>query len=392
MSISSMLSTSTSGMNAQANRLSAVADNIANVNTTGYKRAGVEFSSFIPTTSTTQYQSGSVNSDIRHFITQQGTLQSTASYTDLAVKGNGFFLVEPLTDLANNPAPSLTRAGAFVKNDDGYLVNSANYVLMGYPASAPTTLSPVTISAIMSAAQTENAQFYANLPAGVTAPYSSTLNVYDNLGTSTALTFAWTRNTATQWQLTITPPGGAHTLDFSATTGALTGIDLTPGQTTISITPSATFPNPVVIDLQNCTQLDSPYTVIQAQALDGNAASALDHLLVEENGDAYAVFQNGSRSSAPIYTIPLGYVTAPDRLDPLPGDVYAPSSDSGPLQIGTAGEGGLGTVSRNSLEQSNVDSANELTIMIEAQNSFQLNSKVFTTSSDLLAVIVSLVR
>ena len=95
MSLYGIMRTSTSGMAAQAGRLATVADNIANVNTNGYKRASTEFSSLLiqSSPSSSDYTSGSVTTDIRHAISEQGGLQSTTSVTDLAVRGEGFFVV-----------------------------------------------------------------------------------------------------------------------------------------------------------------------------------------------------------------------------------------------------------------------------------------------------------
>ena len=128
MSISGMMRTANSGMEAQSNRLSAVADNIANVSTTGYKRAYTEFSSFIPSQATSEYTPGSVTTHIRHAISEQGTFKYTVSNTDLAVRGAGMFLVSDTSDRV-----FLTRAGSFVPDGDGNLINAAGFRLMGYP-------------------------------------------------------------------------------------------------------------------------------------------------------------------------------------------------------------------------------------------------------------------
>jgi flagellar hook protein FlgE len=102
------------------------------------------------------------------------------------------------------------------------------------------------------------------------------------------------------------------------------------------------------------------------------------------------VFQNGARIAT--YRIPLGNVASPDNLEPLAGNVFAPSVDSGDLQIGFAGNGGLGTVEAASLEQSTVDLASELTAMIESERNYTANSKVFQTGSELMDVVVNLKR
>ena len=128
MSLYGMMRTGSSGMNAQANRLSTVADNIANAGTTGYKTASTEFSSLLLPTMANNYNSGAVLTDVRYGISNQGALQYTSSTTDLAIDGAGFFVVEDPNGVA-----FMTRAGSFVPNGEGELVNSAGYKLLGYP-------------------------------------------------------------------------------------------------------------------------------------------------------------------------------------------------------------------------------------------------------------------
>jgi flagellar hook protein FlgE len=127
MSLFGMMRTGSSGMNAQANRLSTVSENIANANTTGYKRASTEFSSLILPSSNGAYNSGGVETKVRYSISEQGPTTFTTSGTDMAINGGGFFIVS-----GENGSNFLTRAGAFVSDGDGNLVNSAGYTLMGY--------------------------------------------------------------------------------------------------------------------------------------------------------------------------------------------------------------------------------------------------------------------
>ncbi|MET0258551.1 MAG: flagellar hook protein FlgE [Methylobacterium sp.] len=133
MSIGGLMRTSVSGMSAQANRLGAVSDNIANSNTTGYKKSFTEFSTMVLDSSPGQYNSGVVESQTRTLISQQGGLAYTSNANnsqavDLAVNGKGFFIVGD-----GDGGNFLTRAGAFVKNGNGDLVNAAGYILKGYP-------------------------------------------------------------------------------------------------------------------------------------------------------------------------------------------------------------------------------------------------------------------
>ncbi|TGQ39527.1 flagellar hook protein FlgE [Mesorhizobium sp. M00.F.Ca.ET.216.01.1.1] len=418
MSLYGMMRTGVSGMNAQANRLSTVADNIANSDTTGYKRSSAEFSTLVMPTTGGAYNSGGVTTTIRSSISAQGVLQYTTSVSDLAVNGEGFFVVQDPSG-----TPFLTRAGAFVPDAEGKLVNAAGYQLMAYsyangePAATANGfegLVPVQISdQEMTASPSTAGNFNGNLPAGATpvaaanlpttntaaAQYTekSSLVAYDNLGNKVLLDVYFTNTGAGTWQVSVfdqskATPGtsfpyaggalGTANLTFDTTTGKLSGaIDSV----------SLTVPNGATLklDLSKLTQLGTGFTVSDAE-VNGNAPSTIEKVQIGEDGIIYAQYQDGS--TKPLYKIPLADVQSPDRLAALPGNVYAQSSDSGAVRIGFANEGKLGAIISGALENSNVDIAEELTNMIAAQRSYTANSKVFQTGSDLMDVLVNLKR
>lgn len=174
MGLYGMMRTGVSGMNAQANRLSTVADNIANSDTTGYKRASTEFSSLILASGGGNYNSGGVTTSIRHAISAPGMLRDTTSATDLAIRGSGFFVVQN-----SSGSPYLTRAGSFVPDASGNLVNAGGFKLLGYPYSSGTPsavvnglagLVPITIqsSASLQAMPSTQGTLNVNLPSGAT--------------------------------------------------------------------------------------------------------------------------------------------------------------------------------------------------------------------------------
>ena len=224
MSLYGMMRTGVSGMNAQANRLSTVADNIANAGTTGYKRSSAEFASLIIPNATGNYTSGGVTTSVRYATSQQGDLKYTSSTTDLAINGDGFFVVQDPSG-----SPFLTRAGSFVPDGDGRLVNAAGFYLMGYNAanglpSAVTNgfggLEPVLVSQTeLTAVPSANGIFTANLPADAaivppanlpsantaTSQYSakSSLVVYDNLGSEVLLDIYFTKTGANTWEVAV---------------------------------------------------------------------------------------------------------------------------------------------------------------------------------------------
>ncbi|WP_279482662.1 flagellar hook protein FlgE [Aureimonas sp. SK2] len=141
MSIGGTMRTSVSGMNAQATRLSAVAENIANANTNGYKQTTTEFASQMLANGKGQYNSGAVEANVRTLISEQGGLSYTANSVnskkvDLAISGQGFLVVDD-----GNGGSVLTRAGSFTQQPDGTLVNAAGYVLKGYPMTTTGTNS-----------------------------------------------------------------------------------------------------------------------------------------------------------------------------------------------------------------------------------------------------------
>jgi flagellar hook protein FlgE len=410
--------TSASGMNAQANRLSTVADNIANSNTTGYKRASTEFSSLVLESGGSAYESGSVETRVRLGISEQGTFKFTTSVTDLAVKGNGFLLV-------NNESGQtfLTRAGSFVKNGDGDLVNAGGFRLMGYSlaAGAPTPvangtagLAVVNIGALALQSDPSTAgNLFVNLPSNAaievdlpsgnagTAVYTAktSLVTYDNLGNQVTLDVYMTKTASENWEVAVydqadaDPASGGFPYANAALVTDTLVFDATTGQLDAASPTSLDIPIPnggtVTLDMSQSSQLAAGYTVLDA-SVNGNAPSEVERVEIADDGTLFAVFQNGARIAT--YRIPLGNVASPDNLQPLAGNVFVPGVDSGDLQVGFAGEGGFGTMVSSALEQSTVDLASELTAMIESERNFTANSKVFQTGSELMDVVVNLKR
>jgi flagellar hook protein FlgE len=419
MSLYGMMRTGASGMNAQANRLGTVADNMANANTTGYKRASAEFSSLILPGSAGSYNSGAVTTDVRYSISQAGALEFTSSKTDMALDGSGFFIV---TD--DNGLPFLTRAGSFVPDGEGYLVNAAGFQLMGYnyESGTPTPvvngfdgLVPVNVSAgSLTASPSTTGYFQANLDEGATivpaadlpstnsatADFTSksSLIAIDNLGGEVLLDFYYTKTATNNWEVTVYDRAGATagtsfpyasaplattTLQFDPLNGQLAGASATDISLTVPGGAALT------IDLSNMSQLNYAFTVDDAN-VDGSKPSTVTDIEISEDGTIFASYENGSLE--PLYRVALADVTSPDKLRPLAGNVYSQGLDSGVITTGFAGSGSFGKVVSGALESSNVDIAEELTDMIASQRSYTANSKVFQTGSDLMEVLVNLKR
>jgi flagellar hook protein FlgE len=405
MSLYGMMRTGGSGMNAQANRLGTVAENIANANTTGYKRASTEFSSMILPTSNGAYNSGGVETKIRYSISEQGPTTYTTSGTDMAINGGGFFIVS-----GANGSNFLTRAGAFTPNGDGDLVNSAGYTLMGYEYQEgvdPTVvvngfdgLTKVNLaSAGLVAKGSTTGSMGANLNSadvvGTTPPSTTSLSVFDSQGNSRLLDFTYTKTAENTWTVevvdrtTSTSLGTANlefnadgslaaTSDTSLTTTAMTGLAVTGADL-----------GALTIDLSETTQLGYKFNPDGGE-IDGNAPSKVAGYQIDDTGIVYVKYENGKLD--PRYRVALANVQSPDNLVPQSGNVYSQGVDSGVIITGFAGSGDFGSIQSGALEGSNVDIASELTAMIESQRSYTANSKVFQTGADLLDVLVNLKR
>ncbi|MGU3359020.1 flagellar hook protein FlgE [Methylobacterium sp. M6A4_1b] len=419
MSLISVLRTGVSGMNAQSNRISTVAENVQNSSTTGYKRSAAEFSSLlIEGSSTANYTSGAVETTVRRSIGAEGPITFTSSKTDLAIQGNGFFVVQD-----ENKAPYLTRAGNFVVDGPtGNLVNAGGFALLGYsladgqdpnPALNSTDgLVPVNMASLgLRATPSTKAAVTGNLSAD-SAPLSGTLSptnfskksslvTYDKLGNSVTLDIYLGRSAASPGDPTATPPVPAVSANtWTASVHAPDGTALTAPPVTLvfgadgklsgGASASFTIPGgePFTLDLSGMTQLAGAYDL--KGSANGKAPSAVTGTEFGSDGLVYATYADGTRLGA--FKIPLAAVKSPDNLNPRAGNVFQTTLESGDLQVGFAGLGGLGTVKASALEQSNVDVSTELTTMIESQTVYTANSKVFMTGNELLETLMNLKR
>lgn len=408
MSLYGTMRTGVSGMNAQSNRLSTVADNIANSTTVGYKKASVQFASMILPTTNGAYNSGGVETDIRYSISSQGTFSYTTSETDLAINGDGFFIVK-----GEDGTPYMTRAGSFVLQDDGTLKNTAGYTLQGYPFDSdvdptivvngfdglePVDLSGSGISAVRSLTGTLNVNLPNSAEVGVAADIKKTsLTVFDSQGSSRLIDFTYTKTDDNEWEVSAVERDtsiqihGPTTLTFDAS-----GNLISPDPAELVLDPyaiaGAEVGDPVdgiLINIGETTQLDSDFSV-ELGKVDGNAASKVKGYEIDDKGIVSIAYENGDL--IPKFRVALASVQSPDNLNPVAGNMYTQSNDSGVVILGYAGSSGFGTILSGALEDSNVDVAEELTAMIESQRNYTANSKVFQTGSELMEVLVNLKR
>ena len=436
MSLYGVMRSSVSGMSAQSSKLGAVSDNIINSATVGYKRAETEFRSISMGSGGGSYNSGAIEARTRYAISAEGTLDFTTSVTDLAIEGNGFFIVSDA-----DGTPALTRAGRFVPDDNGDLVNTAGYYLQGYDlelgtptvvANQLTGMTTVNITDMRLAADpTKEGSMSGNLPSGAvanadklpipdlpstglaTAEYDAKTSMvtYDNLGNEVTVDIYFTKLTdstgSSTWEVSVfnkadstdggfpynmagttplgtayTNPMGTTTLTFDNTTGEISGPDFVQ----FDIPDGTTGVN---LSFAGMTQLASDFSAKDPK-MDGNPPQQVETVEIDDDGTLYAIYENGNREAR--YRIPLADVTSPDNLEPMGGEVFRTTSDSGDVMVGFAGQGGLGTMRSMAIEGSNVDLATELTNLVVAQRAFSANSKVFQTGSDLLTEVVNLSR
>jgi flagellar hook protein FlgE len=437
MSLFGTMNTAISGMNAQSNRLSAVGDNIANADTTGYKKAEVKFSTFLLPSGNGQYNSGSVQSNISYDIATQGSLKATSSSTDIAVTGRGFFVVQDA-----NGTEFLTRAGSFTVEESGYLINAAGFTLMGTPVTKNGTtalingltgLVPINLEGyVPKASPTDKITLGANLDsrssvvAAANLPSTNTagavftkkvsITAYDSLGKEVVYDVYYTKKTdpvaasvgppatpavGAVWDVAIYRQDTATNGGFPYTAGSVTGntmtltFDPSTGKvastpSNISVTDNKSIPSQTIeFDFSAFTQLATDYAAAK-QEVNGQKAAKLVNAKIATDGTVYAVYSDNS--TVAVFRIPLADVASPNGLEPLPGNVYRQSSESGVVFTGFPGEGAFGKTIANTLEASNVDMAHELTEMIQSQRNYTANSKVFQTGSDLMDILVNLKR
>ena len=428
MSIFGSMKTAVSGMNAQANRLSTVSDNIANVNTTGYKAVSTAFSSLVLPSTSGNYSSGGVTTTVRQAVSDQGDISYTTSGYDLAISGDGFFIVQ-----SPDGVPVLTRAGDFTKDDEGNLVNSAGFKLMGYSydSGAPAVvvngfsgLVPVNVAqsgltAIASTAGTfagnldSGAEIATgNLPSSNTAPVTAdtkqiSMVGYDKLGNTVQYDFYFTKTdaevpppatgAASTWEVAVYRHSDAtvgSTTSFPYSTDAVGGGtmefdasgNLVSGNSLLIDDPVTT--GQIQMDLSGFTQLASDFS--GKGTPNGQAASPVDSVSIGKDGTVSAKYADGT--SKPLYRIPLATVASPDNMTLMSGNVYSANGTSGVTVTGFPQTNGFGSIQSGAIESSNVDLAGELTEMIESQRSYTANSKVFQTGSDIMDVLVNLKR
>jgi len=435
-----------SGLRAEGEALGVVGDNIANVNTTGFKAQRALFEdvlghSILAGTSSSMPGSGVRVGDIQQMFTQ-GTLQNTGVSTDVALNGDGFFVVKGTVDgLSSN---FYTRAGTFKIDQDGALTNPAGLKVQGYKANGDGTFA-ASISDIMAptaalpARATETAMVTANLDASAvalntaaivgppavaanpwdpqnpanTANFSTTMTVYDSLGEGHTMDvyFRKSDTVANSWDYHVLTAG-------DDVVGGTAGQNSEIGSGTLAFTSNGalnTFTEtvPVAVDFVNATAgqaitLDFGTAIadggtgldgttqfagasnVSSQSQDGYASGDFSGVAIDGTGVVQGLYTNGQKIA--MAQLAVAKFRSNDGLGRAGQNLWIETRDSGTAAMGTAGSGGRGATSAGALEGSNVDLAEEFVGLIQHQRSFSANSKTITTADEMLQELINIKR
>ena len=440
------LYTAISGMNANGTALSVIGDNIANLNTIGFKSSSVSFGDVLSQSLASASGSSQIGRGVQVTgvspLFSQGSFETSANGLDLAIDGDGLFMVE------SGGSRYYTRAGQFSLDRNGNIVNPDGLILQGYLADAAGNVTGTTgnlqIATSQSPANPSTAVSMAiNLDASETAPaaaftldgngdglrndpanynFSNTTTIYDAQGGAHQATMYFVKTADNAWTVHYAygdpnnagqlmeggqtsggagnPPVGAavtQAMTFN-TNGSLvndnsgTAITFTfgggvPAQNVNFNFGTGTGEVPAGTGLDMSTQYASDFSVMSVTQ-NGYAAGALRSVSVSDAGIITGVFTNGQTRA--IGQVALARFIAPTELTKMGRNLYAESFDSGQPIVGMANSSGLGKILPNSLELSNVDLAQEFVKMISSQRGFEANSKIITTTDQLLQQLVNL--
>jgi len=422
-----------SGLRSHQTMMDVIGNNISNVNTAGYKSSSVVFQDLLSQairgagvatgaqggTNPTQVGLGVRVGGVTTSFTQ-GASQMTGRSTDLSIQGDGFFVVKSAGQ------ELYTRAGSLSFDSLGRLVTPDGAVLQGWPATAtgavntnaavgdlrmplgqtinPSETREIVLGGNLPSDAPVNAAA-ANQPATPGSQVVTSITVYDGQGAARNVTFTMTHTDTNEWTVVATMPDlnpanppvevGSETLTWDPTD--------TPPQFNVqsmAIRPTAAVgefaaADPINVSFGAIGGADSlsqyaGSSSVAALSQDGSAIGALQSFTIGQDGIVTGVFSNG-RTRA-IGQIALATFGNPGGLEKVGGSLYRPSVNSGLAQVGIAGQNGRGALAGSTLEMSNVDLAAEFTNLIVAQRGFQANSRVITSSDELLQDLVNLKR
>ncbi|MBI3771299.1 MAG: flagellar hook protein FlgE [Gammaproteobacteria bacterium] len=406
-----------SGLNGAQADLKTTANNIANANTTGFKQSRAEFVDIFAIgyggVSSTAIGGGTRLASVAQQFSQ-GNVDFTNNNLDLAINGQGFFIMD------NNGSRMLTRAGAFRVDRDGNVVNSSNHKLQVFPATVTPTgtvfdtgrLTSLQLStSVGSPKATDLISSDLNLDASAIVPAaafnianpqpdqynsSTSMTVYDSLGSAHTATQYFRKTAANSWNTylyvdntLVTTGGGAS--NFGSMTFSPTGALLTPvgGQIPFDPYVPTTGASNISLTLSfaKATQYGSPFAV-NSLSQNGYSPGRLSGIDIDAKGVVSARYTNGQ--STTMGKVALGNVQNPQSLSPQGDTEWGQTYAAGDLLLGEAGTGSFGLMQSGALEASNVDVAASLVNLITAQRNFQANAQVITTANQVTQTIIQM--
>lgn len=379
-----------SGLRSHQTMLDVTGNNIANVNTAGFKSSSVQFEDTLsqltkgagaPTGSsggTNPAQVG-LGVQVAGIATNfnQGSAQATGKATDMMISGDGFFTVTV------GGQQLYTRDGSFNLDANGQLVTPDGAVLQGWAAvngvvqtGGPVGNLSVSSTAVSPAKTTTAATVSGNVPsdAATGTALDRQINIYDGTGNATALDLTFTR-TSTGWDVAgKDASGNTGTTSLTFNNGALAS-------------GGAMSVGGVNIDLSKVTGFTG-MTSVSIDSQDGRAAGTLESFSISKDGTIMGSFSNGAKQA--VAQVAMAKFTNPGGLEKAGDSEYKVSANSGAAVLGVAGSAGFGDINAGSLEMSNVDLSQEFTNLIVAQRGFQANARIITTSDQVLQELVDL--
>jgi len=432
MGLFSTLNVGVSGMNASSTSMDVIGDNIANVNTAGFKSSRVSFEDLLASRIGSAGQIGRgtrLGSITQNF--GQGTFEASSNVTDLAINGQGFFIVRDPLD----GGEMFTRAGQFYVDSDGNLVNSNGYILQGYDADANgvigTALGDLQLNAdILAPSASSTLSLVANLDSGTEvvedpaktldisassytfdelneiSDFSTSVNVFDSLGETHEVTLYFQKSGDGEWNYIIASPAdelqnpsGIAEGDNAAILGSGSLIFNEDGTldtsassvSSIEVQFAGAGSQSIELDLSDkgkITQYGQASALI-ALDQDGYGPGFMTSVDVGEDGVITGIFSNGEVLD--IGQVALANFENLQGLERRGGNLLAATQESGEPVIGSAGSGSLGTLSSNTVELSNVDLESEFVKMISTQLSYQANSRVVSTVDAMLNQLLQII-
>ena len=410
-----------SGLNANGTYLSVIGNNLANINTVGFKASSVTFMDLVSQTmggsSQNPMQVGlGVTTGSISPIFSQGALENTKEATNVAIQGGGFFVVR------GSGGNSYTRAGNFTFNSDGKLVTPDGSFVQGYTTVNATTGAIVTTGSpgdirvppgvLRAPVATTSIRTQSNLnsAAAIGDTHTTAVQIYDSLGQPHVATILYTKTAANAWSYEVTVPtteatGTAGTTAGTTQIGAVGSVTfdglgaLTAPVADVVLAGPTTWVNgataaPITWDLFDGTTASlTSYTAASTNSSisqNGSAAGQIDNVTITADGTIMATF--GAGQQVAVAQLALATFNNPKGLLKLGSSKYGESQAAGIANVGIAGSGGRGSLVGSALEGSNVDIAQEFTQMILAQRGYQANSKTITVSDELMQDTLNLKR